>query len=159
MTTLTTHRIPFRQWETWAACFTPDIPVPGALPLVVLHGGPGMAHNYLKNLEELTSTGRTVILYDQLGCGNSSHLPDAPADFWVPQLFVDEFLNLLAHFRLGDFHLLGQSWGGMLGAEIAVRQPRGWQAFPSATRPPRWDSGLRPPRSSGSSCPGKSRTR
>lgn len=125
MTTLTTHQIPFRQWETWAVRFTPDIPVPGALPLVVLHGGPGMAHNYLKNLEALTATGRTVILYDQLGCGNSSHLPDAPADFWAPQLFVEEFLNLLAHFRLGDFHLLGQSWGGMLGAEIAVRQPPG----------------------------------
>jgi L-proline amide hydrolase len=125
VTTLTTHRVPFRQWETWVALFTPDLPVAGALPLIVLHGGPGMAHNYLKNLAALTETGRTVILYDQLGCGNSSHLPDAPADFWVPQLFVDEFLSLLAHFQIGDFHLLGQSWGGMLGAEIAVRQPSG----------------------------------
>lgn len=125
MTTLTTHRVPFRQWETWVAIFTPDLPLAGALPLIVLHGGPGMAHNYLKNLAALTETGRTVILYDQLGCGNSSHLPDAPADFWVPQLFVDEFLSLLAHFQIEDFHLLGQSWGGMLGAEIAVRQPPG----------------------------------
>ena len=125
MTTLTTHRVPFRGWETWTARFTPDLPVPGALPLIVLHGGPGMAHNYLKNLAALTTTGRTVILYDQLGCGNSTHLPDAPEEFWSPGLFVDEFHNLLAYFRLGRYHLLGQSWGGMLGAEIAVRRPPG----------------------------------
>ncbi|MCB5282858.1 MULTISPECIES: proline iminopeptidase-family hydrolase [unclassified Arthrobacter] len=125
MTSLTTHRVPFGQWETWTAVFAPDLPVPGALPLIVLHGGPGMAHNYLKNLEALTATGRTVILYDQLGCGNSSHLPDAHDGFWVPELFVDEFHNLLEYFRIGSFHLLGQSWGGMLGAEIAVRQPSG----------------------------------
>ena len=123
--TPTTHTVPFRGWETWAAVFTPEVPVPGALPLIVLHGGPGMAHNYVKNLAGLTATGRTVILYDQLGCGNSTHLPDAPADFWVPQLFVAEFHNLLAYFGVKDFHLLGQSWGGMLGAEIAVRQPPG----------------------------------
>lgn len=135
MPTPTTHTIPFGNAMTWAKVWTPEAPVPGALPLVVLHGGPGMAHNYLLNLAELTSTGRTVILYDQLGCGNSTHLPEADADFWVPQVFVDEFHNLLAYFDLDQYHLLGQSWGGMLGAEIAVRQPEGMASLAICNSP------------------------
>lgn len=96
------------------------------LPLFVLHGGPGMAHDYVRNIAELAEeTGRQVIHYDQLGCGNSSHLPDAPADFWTPELFVDEFHTVRSALGIDEYHLLGQSWGGMLGAEIAVRQPPG----------------------------------
>lgn len=122
MPTVTTLSVPFGDWTTWARITTPENPREGALPLIVLHGGPGMAHNYVRNLEALADTGRTVVHYDQLGCGLSTHLPDAPADFWTPQLFVDEFENLLRHLGLDSVHVLGQSWGGMLGAEIAVRQ-------------------------------------
>ena len=122
MATVSTQSIPFREWTTWVQVTTPDEPRPGALPLIVLHGGPGMAHNYVRNIAGLAETGRTVIHYDQLGCGLSTHLPDAPAEFWTPQLFVDEFENLVRHLGFAKVHVLGQSWGGMLGAEIAVRQ-------------------------------------
>src|SRR5215217_9560402 len=92
----------------------------------VRHGGPGMAHNYVRHIAELADeTGRTVIHYDQIGCGNSTHLPDAAADFWTPELFVDEFHTVRTALGIDEYHLLGQSWGGMLGAEIAVRQPEG----------------------------------
>lgn len=85
-----------------------------------------MGHDYVRNIAELAEeTGRQVIHYDQLGCGNSSHLPDAPADFWTPELFVDEFHTVRSALGIDEYHLLGQSWGGMLGAEIAVRQPPG----------------------------------
>jgi L-proline amide hydrolase len=123
MSVVTTRLVPFGSHSTWVRIEEPDVPRAGALPLVVLHGGPGMAHNYVRNIGLLADeTGRTVIHYDQLGCGNSTHLPDAPADFWTPQLFVDEFENLLDALRLEAVHLLGQSWGGMLAAEIAVRR-------------------------------------
>jgi L-proline amide hydrolase len=36
------------------------------------------------------------VLYDQLGCGKSDQLPDAPADFWSPQLFKDELAALVS---------------------------------------------------------------
>jgi L-proline amide hydrolase len=85
-----------------------------------------MAHNYVSNIGELAAeTGRTVIHYDQIGCGNSTHLPDAPADFWTPELFVDEFHTVRGALGIDEYHLLGQSWGGMLGTEIAVLQPPG----------------------------------
>ena len=80
-----------------------------------------MAHNYVRNFAELADeTGRTVIHYDQIGCGNSTHLPDAPADFWTPALFVEEFHSVREALGVDEYHLLGQSWGGMLSAEIAV---------------------------------------
>jgi L-proline amide hydrolase len=122
---VTEIEIPFREWTTWARITEPEEAAPGALPVVVLHGGPGMAHDYLRNLAALAGTGRRVVHYDQLGCGRSTHLPDAPEDFWTPELFVDEFANLVAALGLDRYHVAGQSWGGMLGAEIAVRRPAG----------------------------------
>jgi L-proline amide hydrolase len=124
--TRTSRLVPFRDRETWVQITAPDDPRDGALPLFVLHGGPGMAHNYVRNIAELAyETARTVIHYDQIGCGNSTHLPDAPADFWTPDLFVDEFHTVRDALGIHEYHLLGQSWGGMLSAEIAVRQPTG----------------------------------
>ncbi|KQO84487.1 amino acid amidase [Frigoribacterium sp. Leaf263] len=126
MSTSTSSTLPFRDGVTWYQVTTPDHPTPGALPLVVLHGGPGMAHDYLRNLAALADeTGRTVVHYDQFGCGRSSHRPDAPTETWTPALFVAEFEAVVAHLGLERFHVLGQSWGGMLGAEIGVRQPAG----------------------------------
>ncbi len=123
---ITTRSVPFGAHHTWVQIATAQKPRPEALPLVVLHGGPGMAHNYVANIAALAeSTGRTVIHYDQIGCGRSTHLPDAPAGFWTPELFVDEFHSLMRTLELDSYHLLGQSWGGMLGAEIAVRRPAG----------------------------------
>lgn len=121
-----TSRIPFRDHQTWVQVTTPDTPRPGALPLFVLHGGPGMAHDYVANIAALADeTGRTVIHYDQIGCGRSTHLPDAPAAFWTPELFAEEFHTVRTALGIDEYHVLGQSWGGMLGAEIAVLQPPG----------------------------------
>ncbi len=121
-----TRMVPFREHETWVQITTPDNPRPAALPLIVLHGGPGMAHDYVANIAALADeTGRTVVHYDQIGCGRSTHLPDAPTDFWTPELFVEEFHAVRTALGIESYHVLGQSWGGMLGAEIAVLRPDG----------------------------------
>ena len=116
--------IPFREWETWyriSGDTSSDL-----TPLVVVHGGPGAPHNYLLSIATLSADGRPVIHYDQLGCGSSTHLREKPADFWTVELFLDELDNLLETLGVSsDYYLLGQSWGGMLGAEHAIRQPRG----------------------------------
>lgn len=88
-----------------------------------------MAHNYMLEFEKLAASGRTVVHYDQLGCGNSTHLPNAEPEFWRPELFVDEFSNLIDELGFNRYHVLGQSWGGMLTAEIAVRRPTGLQSL------------------------------
>ncbi len=112
-------------YKTWFTSFGQG--APGRLPLLVAHGGPGMTHDYLLTLQGLTSSGRQVVLYDQLGNGNSTHLPHkaSDAEFWTPTLFLAELDEVIKHLGFGaGMHFLGQSWGGMLGIEFAVRRPR-----------------------------------
>ena len=116
---------PFQDGFTWFRVSESETPRDLA-PVIILHGGPGMAHDYVQNLAELADlTGRTVIHYDQIGCGRSSHHPDAPVERWTPGYFIDEFHSLREHLGIERYHVLGQSWGGMLGSEIAVRRPEG----------------------------------
>lgn len=109
------------------------------VPLIVLHGGPGVAHNYLLPTSHLSSApwSRTVILYDQLGCGKSTHLPDknGDTDFWTPQLFMRELENLLKALDIETYDILGQSWGGMLGAQYATTRPKGLRRLIIADSP------------------------
>jgi L-proline amide hydrolase len=79
---------------------------------------------------DFTDLGRSVVFYDQLGCGNSTHLPTIDPTFWEPKLFADELDNLLEALGLSNsYHVLGQSWGGMLAQEHAVRQPSGLRSI------------------------------
>jgi L-proline amide hydrolase len=76
------------------------------------------------------------VLYDQLGCGSSRHLPDAPADFWTPQLFKDELSLLATELGIADrYAVVGQSWGGMLAMEHALDHPDGLRAIVVADSP------------------------
>ncbi|OTA55902.1 proline-specific peptidase [Hypoxylon sp. EC38] len=103
----------------------------GAPPVLIVHGGPGAGHEYLLTFADLwTKYGLPVIFYDQIGCASSTHLRQKAGDrsFWKEQLFQDELDNLLDHLELRrdpGFHLLGQSWGGMLGSAFAARRPQG----------------------------------
>lgn len=117
----TEGRLPFvvgsETFETYYKVF--GVPSSG-IPLVTLHGGPGSAHYYILPMSDLASPTRAVIFYDQIGTGNSTHLRDKPAEFWTPQLFMDELANLLSKLGIaGQYDLLGHSWGGMLGSQFA----------------------------------------
>jgi len=115
-------RIPFGGAETWYRIVGED-ERPGALPLLLLHGGPGGTHDYMEPMAELARGGRRVIFYDQLGCGNSPH-PSDP-DKWTVQLFLDEVAAVRDALGLDRIHLLGQSWGGMLAFEYMLPRPDG----------------------------------
>jgi L-proline amide hydrolase len=125
---------PFGSYRTWYRV-TGDLSARKA-PLVVLHGGPGCTHDYVDAFKGLAARGRAVVHYDQLGNGRSTHLRDKGANFWTPRLFLDELENLLRHLKIdGRYHVLGQSWGGMLAAEHAVTQPKGLRALVIANSP------------------------
>ncbi|TFY63504.1 hypothetical protein EVJ58_g3207 [Rhodofomes roseus] len=113
--------------QTWYR-IVGDVPTRSRPPLIILHGGPGLSHDYLLPLCDLATYGSIpVIFYDQLGNGRSTCLPDKPQSFWNMGLFMDELDNLIAHLGIGEaFDILGQSYGGMLGAQYVVeRQPPG----------------------------------
>ena len=87
------------------------------LPLLCLHGGPGMTHNYLEPLEDLADR-RRVVFYDQLGCGRSDR-PGDPALWTVPR-FVEELALVREALGLDRLHLFGSSWGGMLAMQYTL---------------------------------------
>ena len=117
--------------QTWYRVTGPPRPGDAAAPapLVVLHGGPGATHDYLLSLADLADD-RTVVHYDQLGNGRSTHYPDRGAEFWTVDLFVRELHNLVEALGIADrHHVLGQSWGGFLGQEYALTHPPGLRAL------------------------------
>ena len=108
----------------------------GPTPVIICHGGPGAAHDYTEPIAELSRFGRGCVLYDQLGCGKSTHLADAPAEFWSPELFKDELVELTRHLGVDDrYVVVGQSWGGMLAMEHALEHPEGLRAIVVADSP------------------------
>lgn len=97
-------------------------------PLVLLHGGPGSTHNYFEVLDCIAEDGRAVIMYDQLGCGNSfigSH-----PELWTAETWINELIALREHLGLDEIHLLGQSWGGMQAIQYACEfKPEGIKSY------------------------------
>ncbi|RAV00365.1 proline iminopeptidase [Mycobacterium colombiense] len=87
------------------------------LPLLVVHGGPGLPHDYLRSLERL-ATEREVIFWDQLGCGRSECPPDR--ELWTMRRSVAEVDAVVRALDLNRFHLFGNSWGGMLAQQYAL---------------------------------------
>lgn len=96
-------------------------------PAVVLHGGPGAPHNYVLGIVHLIAmTGRPVIVYDQIGSGQSTHLKDKPQEFWTVDLFKEELALLLKELKVSKkYILIGQSWGGFLAFAHAVDKAKG----------------------------------
>jgi len=119
--------MPFHQYQTYyriVGDLKSDL-----TPLLLLHGGPGSSHNYFEVFDQLAAeTGRPVIMYDQLGCGQSS-IPDRP-ELWHATTWVDELAALRDYLHLDRVHLLGQSWGGMLAIiYLCERRPAGIQSL------------------------------
>lgn len=83
-------------------------------PLLVLHGGPGIPHDYLANLA-LLGDERPVVFYDQLGCGLSDR-PDDPA-LWTRERFAREVDAMRLALGLEEVVLYGHSWGSILAVD------------------------------------------
>jgi len=94
-----------------------------ALPVLLLHGGPGAAHDYMLPLAERLSEHRPAIVYDQLGCGRADRPDDT--SLWTVDRSVTEVDQVRAALGLDRCHLLGQSWGGWLAIDYMARGPVG----------------------------------
>ena len=110
---------------------------------MLLHGGPGSTHNYFEVLDRLAEEdGRELVMYDQLGCGES--YVENRADLWNAKTWIDELAALREHLGLDEVHILGQSWGGMqLLSYVCERKPEGVKSLIlSSTLPASWMWGL-----------------
>ena len=98
----------------------------GEPPILLLHGGPGVPSYYLKPLEAL-SKNRSVIFYDQLGCGKSDRITDTA--MMTVEHFVEELEQVKQALGLKEYYLYGQSWGTMLGTDFYLKFPEGIKAL------------------------------
>jgi len=90
-------------------------------PLVILHGGPGLSHDYfLPHFETLADEYR-LIFYDQRASGNSSR--DVPPETITTESFVNDLEGLRKSFKLEKMSLFGHSWGGLLALYYTLEYP------------------------------------
>jgi proline iminopeptidase len=99
----------------------------GSRTLLALHGGPGASSRYLDRLAEVVGGDLRLVLYDQLGGGDSDR-PDDPALWQIPR-FVDEVVTVRTALDLGTVTLYGQSWGGMLALAYTLDHPQSVNAL------------------------------
>ena len=94
-----------------------------ALPLLVLHGGPGLDHHeFGEYLDPLTDDGRyRLVLVDQRACGRSRR--DAPPETWTLETMASDVSGLAAGLGVERYAVLGHSYGAFVALQHAVDAP------------------------------------
>ena len=92
------------------------------MKVLLLHGGPGMTHEIYEPFDGyFPNEGIEYYYYDQLG----SYYSDQPKDLslWDLDRFVEEVEQVRIALGLtnDNFYLYGQSWGGILGMQYALK--------------------------------------
>jgi proline iminopeptidase len=85
-------------------------------PIVLLHGGPGASHDYLR--PQLDQLGGRRVYYDQRGGGKSR---GAGPGSWRDH--VSDLEAVRRHLGVEKLRLCGYSWGALLGMLYAVEHP------------------------------------
>lgn len=102
--------------------FTKRVGENPTMKVLLLHGGPGMTYEQYANFKDyFPQEGIEFIWYDQLGSAHSDQPDDST--LWTIERFVDEAEQVRTALGLtkDNFYLLGQSWGGMLAMEYALK--------------------------------------
>jgi proline iminopeptidase len=92
------------------------------MKVLLLHGGPGATHEYMEAFDSyFPAASIEYYYYDQLGSAFSDQ-PDEP-DLWDLPRFVEEVEQVRTALGLdaNNFYLVGQSWGGILALEYALK--------------------------------------
>lgn len=92
------------------------------IKILLLHGGPAMTHEYMECFETFFQREAFEFYeYDQLG----SYYSDQPKDdrLWTTERFVEEVEQVRQAIGAdsSNFYVLGNSWGGILGMEYALK--------------------------------------
>ena len=92
------------------------------IKILLLHGGPAMTHEYMECFETFFQKEAFEFYeYDQLG----SYYSDQPTDRsrWTTERFVEEVEQVRKAINADstNFYVLGNSWGGILAMEYALK--------------------------------------
>lgn len=91
------------------------------LPLLVLHGGPGLDHHEFGDyLDPLTERGVRLVLVDQRSCGRSERTPEPT---WTLERHAQDVVMLARAMELDRYAVLGHSYGAFVALQNAVDFP------------------------------------
>jgi proline iminopeptidase len=90
-------------------------------PIIVVHGGPGLDHRYLRPGLDALAVRHTLVYYDQRGTGRSSASLD-PATINL-DAFVADVDALREALGFEQVSVLGHSYGALIALEYARRHP------------------------------------
>ena len=88
-------------------------------PLVIVHGGPGLAHDYLYEHFKQLSDQYRLIFYDQRGCGRSGELKENSVV--TMDTLVGDLETLRKELKIEKMNLIGQSWGAIIALNYVFR--------------------------------------
>lgn len=94
----------------------------GSDPVVFLHGGPGDAHNYLREVAEAICTTTRCILFDQRGSAESKIVPIDATTVNI-EAFISDIDVLHKWLGVSKVRLFGHSWGAMYGLFYNILRP------------------------------------
>jgi proline iminopeptidase len=102
--------------------FVVEVGSPGAYPILVLHGGPGLDHHEFGDyLDPLIDRGYRLLLVDQRAQGRSDR--DAHPETWTLKQMAADVSGLAGSLRLGRYAVLGESFGAFVVLQHAVDEP------------------------------------
>ncbi len=90
-------------------------------PVLFIHGGPGLSHDYFLPHVAALSDQLKLILYDQRGCGRSD--VNLSTDDMTMAQFLGDINALLTEQGIGKVHLFGHSFGGLIAMQFAIAYP------------------------------------
>ncbi|MXO07067.1 proline iminopeptidase-family hydrolase [Flavobacterium sp. HBTb2-11-1] len=111
-------KTPVGEFKVWTKRFGNN----SKIKVLLLHGGPAMTHEYMECFETFFQReGFEFYEYDQLG----SYYSDQPKEnsLWTIDRFVDEVEQVRKAINADkdNFYVLGNSWGGILAMEYALK--------------------------------------
>ena len=119
-------KTPVGEFKVWTKRFGNN----PRIKILLLHGGPAMTHEYMECFESFfPREGFEFYEYDQLG----SYYSDQPTDssLWTTERFVEEVeqVRIAIGADKENFYVLGNSWGGILGMEYALKYQENMKAL------------------------------
>jgi proline iminopeptidase len=109
-------------------------------PLIVLHGGPGLSHDYLVPEIDLLATACRLVVYDQRGRGRSSG--GVAAEDVSLESELEDLDRVRRSLEVPSVALLGHSWGGLLALEYVARWPEHVSHLVLVNSPPATHTGF-----------------
>lgn len=91
-------------------------------PLIIIHGGPGLAHNYLLKPFSQLSDNYRLIFYDQRGNGLSEEFKKD--QIITVDSLVEELEAVRKEFGADNIYLAGQSWGAVIAINYTAKYPQ-----------------------------------